>query len=114
MQERHFIDRLDAFRRGGERRRRVAVLAGFHTGLIRQLDELRADAVRVERGGVSLVPLDLECASAGDGLPVRIGHDRYTRGATGGPGAARPGPGACLERDDGTHARHRFGLAGVE
>jgi len=48
VQERHLVHGLDALRRAGERRGRVAILTGFDAGLIRQFDELRPDAIRVE------------------------------------------------------------------
>src|SRR3989449_2848498 len=68
--------RLDPLRGPGQRDRGIAVLARLDAGLLGEARELRPDRVGIERPVVALVPLDLERAPAGNGLPVAVGNDR--------------------------------------
>src|SRR3989441_202831 len=100
-------------RRRGERGLRVAGLASLAPRLLGEPGELGANAVGAERGGLALVPLDLERAPPLHGVPVGIGDHRDAGGATCRPRAAPPGPGARLERHYGAHTRERLRLGPV-
>src|SRR5438034_10643418 len=70
VQERDLVHRLDPLRGPGQRDRGIAVLARLGARLLGEARELSPDRVGIERPVVALVPLDLERAPAGNGLPV--------------------------------------------
>src|SRR5439155_22623457 len=105
---------FDAAGRRRERRGGVSFLARLDAGLLGELRELRPDAVRVERGALPFVPLDLEGPPPLVSLPVAIRHHGDPRGAARRADALPPRPRARLERDDVPDARHGPGSLGVE